>query len=156
MKAVAVEMGYRPGGRSWWETAEGLRFLAMRRRDLSFDRRVDEKLVEIALEGDVVVDSWVLPWILRDRSYNIWVSASDEERARRMARRAGIPVSKALRILRRRDSESKSIYERLYGIRLGEDFTPFHLILDTTQLNPRQVFQTILNTLSQSLHVLTD
>ncbi|GBC70124.1 Cytidylate kinase [archaeon HR01] len=156
LKAVAVEMGYRPGGRSWWETSEGLRFLAMRRRDLSFDRRVDEKLVEIALEGDVVVDSWVLPWILRDRSYNIWVSASDEERARRMARRAGIPVSRALRILRRRDSESKSIYERLYGIRLGEDFTPFHLILDTTQLNPRQVYQAILNTLSQSLHVLTD
>ncbi|MEM3032268.1 MAG: hypothetical protein QXK39_05085, partial [Nitrososphaerota archaeon] len=72
-------------------------------------------------------------------------------RAERMARRAGISVAKAKRILLRRDYESKKIYRRLYGIRLGEDFTPFHLILDTTHLTPIQVYRIILSFLKQSL-----
>ena len=141
LKALAVEMGYRPGGEDWWETPEGLRFLEARMRDSSFDRRVDEKLLEMAREGDVVVDSWVLPWLLKDgESYNIWLSASEEARARRMAKRARISTKKALEILRRRDKESIEIYRKLYGIELGKDFTPFHLVIDTTELTTEQVY----------------
>jgi cytidylate kinase len=145
LKALAVEMGYRPGGRSWWESGEGLRFLSLRKRDLSFDKMVDKKLLEIAERGNVVVDSWVLPWILGDRSLNIWMSASVDVRAERMGRRAGISINRAKRILLRRDSESRRIYRRLYGVRLGEDFSPFHLIIDTTYLTATQVYEIILS-----------
>lgn|GEM_PF-103465 len=145
LKALAVEMGYRPGGRSWWESKEGLRFLSLRKKDLSFDRKVDEKLLEIAERGNVVVDSWVLPWMLGDRSLNIWMSASVDARAERMGRRAGISITRAKRILLKRDSESKRIYRRLYGVRLGENFSPFHLIIDTTYLTATQVYEMILS-----------
>ena len=144
LKALAVEMGYKPGGEDWWEKPEGLRFLETRSRDPSFDKRVDEKLLEMAREGNVVVDSWVLPWLLRDgESYNIWLSASEEARAVRMAKRARIPVGKALEILRKRDAESIEIYRRLYGIELGKDFKPFHLVIDTTELTTEQVYYVV-------------
>ena len=145
LKALAVELGYKPGGKSWWESREGLRFLSLRKKDLSFDKRVDEKLLEIARGGNVVVDSWVLPWILGDHSLNIWMSASVDVRAERMGKRAGIPMARARRILVRRDFESRRIYRRLYGVKLGEDFRPFHLIIDTTYLTSKQVYKIILS-----------
>jgi hypothetical protein len=64
-------------------------------------------------------------------------------RARRMALRSKIPLSKALRILGKRDRESAAIYRRIYGIRIGEDFTPFHLVVDTTRMTPEQVVDVI-------------
>ena len=144
LKAIAVEMGYTPGGKDWWEKEQGLRFLAKRIEDPSFDRRVDEKLLEMASEGDVVIDSWVLPWLLgKDKSYNIWLSASEEARAERMAKRSGLSKKKALEILRQRDRESSEIYKRLYGIELGRDFTPFHLVVDTTLLTEEQVYRVV-------------
>ena len=144
LKAIAVEMGYTPGGKDWWEKEHGLRFLAKRMEDPSFDRRVDEKLLEMASEGDVVIDSWVLPWLLgKDKSYNIWLSASEEARAERMAKRSGLSKKKALEILRQRDRESSEIYKRLYGIELGRDFTPFHLVVDTTLLTEEQVYRVV-------------
>jgi len=144
LKALAVEMGYRPGGREWWEMREGLEFLSERRRNLSFDRMVDEKLLEMCREGGVVVDSWVLPWLVKDgESFNVWLGASERARAERMARRSSLTVKQALRILRKRDRESSAIYQRLYGIRLGQDVSPFHLIVDTTHLTSEQVFRAV-------------
>ena len=144
LKALAVEMGYRPGGRDWWEKEEGMRFLAKRMEDPSFDRRVDEKLLEMAEEGNVVIDSWVLPWLLgKEKSYNIWLGASEEARAERMARRSGLSRRKALEVLRQRDRESSEIYRRLYGVELGKDFRPFHLVVDTTLLSEEQVYRVV-------------
>jgi len=139
LKALAREMGYRPIGAGWWETPKGLEFLRLRSRDPSFDKKVDRKLLEVCRRGGVVVDSWVIPWLFKGRSLNIWITADKKVRARRMALRSKIPVSKALRILNRRDRESAAIYRRIYGIRIGEDFTPFHLVVDTTRMTPEQV-----------------
>ncbi len=145
LKALAVDMGYKPGGKDWWETREGLEFLNERRRNPSFDKLVDQKLLEMCREGGVVVDSWVLPWLLGSgESYNVWLGASERARAERMAQRSGLTVAQALRILRKRDRESSNIYKRLYGIELGKDFKPFHLVIDTTSLTPQQVFRLVL------------
>jgi len=139
LKALAKEMGYRPTGAGWWETAKGLEFLKLRGKDPSFDRRVDRKLLEVCRRGGVVVDSWVIPWLFKGRSLNVWITADKKVRAKRMASRSKISVSRALRILAKRDRESAAIYRRIYGIRIGEDFRPFHLIVDTTRMKPEQV-----------------
>jgi len=75
LKALAREMGYRPTGAGWWETAKGLEFLRLRSRDPSFDKKVDRKLLEVCRRGGVVVDSWVIPWLFKGRSLNIWITA---------------------------------------------------------------------------------
>ncbi|HEX69323.1 MAG TPA: AAA family ATPase [Candidatus Bathyarchaeota archaeon] len=142
LKELAVEAGYKPSGEDWWETEEGRRFLNMRMEDPNFDRKVDEKLIEAAKEGNIVLDSWTMPWLL-DEGFKIWLDASLEIRASRTAKRDKISLEKAKKLIMEREKKTREIYRRLYGFNLGEDFSPFHIILDTNKLNADEVFKTL-------------
>lgn len=142
LKALAVEGGRKPGGADWWETEEGKSFLQQRERNLDFDKRVDEKLLEWAGKGDVVLDSWTMPWLLKG-GFKVWLEVSPEERAKRIARRDRLSPEEALESLRERDAKTGKIYESLYGFKLGEDFAPFNLVLDTNDLESHEVFRVI-------------
>jgi cytidylate kinase len=142
LKALAIEVGYKPLNRGWWESEEGLKFLQQRRCDLGFDRKVDTKLLEYAKRGNVVLDSWTMPWLFND-GFNIWVDASKEVRAKRLAKRDNLSLSGALKILEEKEETTKQIYKELYGFSLGEDFSPFDLVLDTDKLDADEVFQTV-------------
>jgi len=140
LKTVAIEKGYKPMERGWWESTEGLRFLENRMKDFNFDKTVDKKLMEIAEKGNVILDSWTMPWLLKE-GFKVWLEASLEERAKRIARRDRISVDQALKALKVKEEKTKAIYKKLYGFSLGEDLTPFHLILDTNNLNVEEIFQ---------------
>ena len=143
LKMLAVERGYKPGGEEWWETEEGFKFLEERLRNPDFDKEVDQKLLELAEKGGVVIDSWTLPWLYKN-GFNIWLKARPEVRARRLSKRSNVSFEEALEMLKNRDRESTELYRRLYGIRLGEDFEPFHLVLDTSNLDENAVFKIVL------------
>ncbi len=142
LKAVACDMGYETTGKGWWETKEGLRFLDERLSNLDIDKKVDEKFLEWAREGGVVLDSWAMPWLLKE-GFRVWLEASEEIRAQRLAKRDRSSAEEALGFLREKEAKTKEIYKKLYGFDLGEDFSPFHLILDVNQLNRDEVFQAL-------------
>jgi cytidylate kinase len=142
LKALAMEEGYKTIERGWWESADGLRFLEKRENDPKFDKAVDEKLLEIAQQGNVILDSWTMPWLLK-KGFKIWLEASPEKRAERIAKRDRIDIKEALKALKNKEEKTKVIYKRFYGFSLGEDFTPFHLILDTDNLTAEEVFQAL-------------
>lgn len=142
LKTLAMEAGFKPTDRGWWESEEGLRFLKKRREDLSFDKRADEKLQEWAMQGDVVLDSWAQAWLLK-QGLKVWLEASTEERARRIAERDRITFNQASNALKEKDGMTQMIYKELYGFDLGEDFSPFDVVLDVTQLSEDEVFNTI-------------
>ena len=105
LKALAIEEGYKPLKRGWWEAEEGMRFLEKREKNLKFDEVVDKKLLELAEEGNVVLDSWTMPWLLK-KGFKIWLDGSQEKRAERIAKRDGISVN-TISLLMRRASENK-------------------------------------------------
>lgn len=142
LKQLAVDRGYRAGGKGWWETPQGLKFLDERSTNPEFDKLVDQKLVELIRGGDVIVDSWVLPWLFED-GFKIWLNASRDVRARRLAKRSRLGIDSAKTILQKKDDESREIYQRLYGVSLGKDFSPFHLVLDTDRLGSTEVFKIV-------------
>src|SRR3972149_9998875 len=142
LKALAAEEGYNATGRGWWESPEGLSFLKKREKNLKFDKAVDDKLLEYAEQGNVLLDSWTMPWLLKT-GFKIWLVASIEKRAERIAERDKITVKEARRVLKEKEAGTKAIYKKLYGFALGEDFKPFHLILDTDKLSAEQVFQVL-------------
>jgi cytidylate kinase len=142
LKAVAIDEGYKDAKYGWWESAEGMRFLERRRQDSEFDCAIDMKLLEFAKEGNVVLDSWTMPWLL-DGGFRIWLEASAERRAERIAGRDGMKFVEALKALRVKERETRSIYRKLYGFDLGGDYKPFHLILDTDNLRAREVFSVL-------------
>ncbi|MDH5690847.1 MAG: AAA family ATPase, partial [Candidatus Bathyarchaeota archaeon] len=98
LKTLAHEEGYDPDIRGWWETAEGLRFLQQRMGDPAFDRRTDEKLLELAEQGNVVLDSWTMPWLLKE-GFKIWLEASPQVRAKRVVNRDDISIEEAIKAL---------------------------------------------------------
>ncbi len=144
LKALAAEKGYQVSGRGFWESPEGLMFLKEREENSKFDKAVDEKLLEYAKEGDVLLDSWTMPWLVKS-GFKVWLLASLEKRAERIAKRDRITVAVAQQMLKEKEAKTKAIYQQLYGFNLGEDFKPFDLILDTDSLNSEEVFQVLCN-----------
>jgi cytidylate kinase len=45
--------------------------------------------------------------------------------------------------LKEKEARTKTIFKKLYGFMLGEDFQPFNLVLDTDNLNAEEVFQVL-------------
>lgn len=142
LKEAALKIGYKASGRGWWESAEGRRFLEQRARDPAFDRRIDDYLLRLAKRGNIVLDSWTMPWLSR-KGFKIWLEVSAEERARRLSRRDKIGIDLAKKIIEEKDGKTKKIYSRLYGFKLGEDYSPFDLILDSEHLSADEVFDVL-------------
>ena len=140
--ALALEEGYRPLERGWWESKEGLSFLEKRGKDPRFDEAIDRKQLEMAKKGNVVLDSWTMPWLLK-KGFKIWLEASSEKRAQRIAGRDRISFDEALEALNQKEKQTRAIYRKMYGFSLGEDFEPFNFVLDTETLNAEEVFQVL-------------
>ena len=139
LKALAKAEGYDMSSQGWWESPEGLSFLKERVNDSKFDKAVDDKLLEYAQQGNVLLDSWTMPWLLKE-GFKIWLMASIEKRAARVAERDKITIKEAFKVLEEKEARTKEIYKNLYGFVLGEDFAPFDLVLDTDNLTANEVF----------------
>ena len=150
LKVLASEEGYNASQPGWWESPQGLKFLKQREGDEKFDRAVDQKLLEYTEKGNVLLDSWTMPWLLKS-GFKIWLLASMEKRAARVAQRDQITVEQALKVLKEKEDRTKGIFEKLYGFMLGEDFKPFNLVLDTERLNAEEVFQVLCNVIDNMI-----
>ena len=142
LKELAKAEGYDVSRQGWWESPEGLNFLKERVNDPKFDKAVDAKLLKYAEQGNVLLDSWTMPWLLKE-GFKIWLMASIEKRAARVAVRDKITIDEAFKVLEEKEARTKAIYKKLYGFVLGEDFAPFDLVLDTDNLNAEEVFEVL-------------
>jgi len=142
LKTLAQEEGYNPDVTGWWETAEGLKFLQQRMGDPAFDKRIDEKLLELAKQGNVVLDSWTMPWLLK-AGFKVWLEASPQVRAKRVMNRDSISIEEAVKALTEKDEKTRQIYKNLYGFDLGNDLSPFNLVLATDELEPDEIFHAV-------------
>ena len=93
-------------------------------------------------QGNVLLDSWTMPWLVKG-GFKIWLSASVERQAERIARRDKMSVGEALVALREKEARTKAIYRGLYGFVSGEDFSPFDFVLDTDNLCADEVFRVL-------------
>lgn len=142
LRALAADEGYNSSSNGWWESPEGLRFLEERKKNPRFDKAVDNKLLEYAAQGHVLLDSWTMPWLVKN-GFKIWLAASVEKQAERIAQRDHMTIPEALQALKEKESRTKAIYKELYGFALSEDFAPFNFILDTDALSAEEVFQVL-------------
>ncbi len=151
LKELAKEEGYEITGEGWWESPDGLNFLEKRVKDPQFDKEVDSKLLNYAKLGNVLLDSWTMPWLLKD-GFKIWLMASLDKRAARVAERDKLTVEQAYAVLKEKEAQTKAIYKKLYGFSLDEDFTPFNFILDTDNLNADQVFEVLCRVIDNTVY----
>ncbi len=143
LKEMAMKQGYPAGGKEWWDSEEGMKFLEQRKGDSQFDKRLDEILVRKAEEGGISMTSWVMPWIFHGDSIKIWLEASREERAKRISERDKISFEEAVKVLEKRDTENRAHYKNLYGYTLDKDLDVFDLIVDTDGIKPDAIMKKI-------------
>ena len=138
LKEIAEEQGFKTGGDDWWDTQEGMSFLSQRQENSEFDKKVDEKLKKHFLDGNVVITSYTLPWLV-EGGVKIWLDGSKENSAQRMTTRDNMSKDSALEIVQKRYQENKKIYKALYGFEFGEDLSLFDKIIETDGLDASQV-----------------
>jgi cytidylate kinase len=136
VKEIAAEKAKKNVG--WWESKEAMKFMEQRSADSSFDKQLDALLLKLVDKGNAAFDSWTLPW-LSNKGYKIWLVASPEVRARRMAERNNKPYKEALEVIRKREKLNIPHYRNLYGFEFGKDLSPFHLVLNTEDLSEKEV-----------------
>ncbi len=139
LKDLAKQQGYDISLQGWWESSVGINFLKERASDPKFDKAVDDKMLEYAEQGNVLLDSWTMPWLLKS-GFKIWLEASFEKRAARVAERDKMTLDEAVKMLQEKETRTKAIYKELYGFVLGQDMAPFDFILDTDNLGADEVY----------------
>ena len=138
LKELAEEEGFKTGGDDWWDTQEGMNFLSQRQENSEFDKKVDDKLKKHFLDGNVVITSYTLPWLV-EGGIKIWLEGSKENSAQRMTTRDSLSKDAALEIVQKRYQENKKIYKALYGFEFGEDLSVFDKIIETDTYDASQV-----------------
>ena len=154
LKELAEEIGFETKGDDWWDTQEGINFLSHRQKNSEFDKNVDDKLKKLFSQGNVVITSYTLPWLVKG-GVKIWLAGSKENSAQRMITRDNLSKNDALEIVQKRYNENKIIYKTLYGFEFGEDLSVFHKIIETDDLNAEQVLEIAKSTVREFFEAKT-
>ena len=102
--------------------------------DPSIDRLIDEETMKEAEEGNVVIDGQLAGWVLKEKSdLRIYLTAPDDVRVLRIAKRDGVGLEEAKRQTAQRERIQIERYRRHYGLNV-EDKSIYHLVLDSSIL----------------------
>jgi len=125
-------------------------FLEQREKNSEFDKKVDEKLVELFKGGGMVITSYTLPWLV-ENGIKIWLAASHDSSSKRMQNRDKMSSKEAFEVTKERYDKNKSLYKKLYDFNFGEDISVFDAIINTDNLTAKQVIEISKETVSNLL-----
>lgn len=149
MEKGAVDLGATRQNDGYWETEEGARRLRERlSEDEPVDLAADRLLLEEVERGEVVIDSWSLPW-LSGKGIKVHLMADLEVRARRAALRGGLTPDQARERIAAKDEDTRHLFLRLYGFDIQRDLEGvFHHTIDANTLDAEEVLKLTLTLLS--------
>lgn len=150
LKDMAKEQGFDSEGDDWWDTKDGMKFLAQRNENSEFDKRVDDRLVDLFKKGGMVITSYTLPWLVDD-GIKIWLEGSHASSTKRMVNRDDMTSSEAYKITKERYDKNKALYKKLYDFDFGDDTSVFDVIINTDNLNAKQVIDVAKETVRKLL-----
>jgi cytidylate kinase len=110
-----------------------------------YDKELDARQVEMAMaRKDCVLGSRLAIWMLEEADLKVYLTASTEERARRVFKREGGSYEQRLEQTRTRDRNDSARYRRIYGID-NSDTRFADLVIDTSDKDPEQIAQMIVD-----------
>ena len=121
---------------------------AIAENDPSIDRMIDSRIVEIArAHSEIILESRLSAYMLARNgipAFKILLDASPDVRMARVGVREGETLEEATaKTVERQNSEAKR-YMKYYGIDIN-DFSVYDLVLNTDDMTPDQVLETILD-----------
>ncbi|WP_456418383.1 (d)CMP kinase [Methanocaldococcus infernus] len=110
------------------------------------DKEIDKRQVELAKEGNIVLEGRLAAWMLLKNNIkptlSIWFKAPIEVRAKRIAEREKISYEEALKNMTLREESEKKRYKEIYDIDLDNLFI-YDLIIDTSKWDIEGVFNIV-------------
>jgi predicted cytidylate kinase len=101
--------------------------------DRSIDRKLDDRQVEVARRGDVILEGRLAGFLTHRAGLpgtRVWLEAPFPVRARRVAARETIEVAQASEEIRVRQEAERTRYLEFYGFDL-DDHSIYDLVIDT-------------------------
>jgi cytidylate kinase len=123
-------------------------FSRLAETDDQYDLYLDRHQVELASAGGCVLGSRLAIWLLPQASLRVYLTASLQERARRIALREGLDPAVARQAVEDRDNRDRQRYLRIYRIDV-DDYRLADLVVDTEKGQPPYVVEVILSALRQ-------
>jgi cytidylate kinase len=115
------------------------------------DKKIDSMAIELAKNGNVVLEGHLTAWVVRPYAdLCIYLKASREIRAKRVATRYNKSFEEALREVTDREELNRKRYLAIYGIDI-RDLSIFDLVLDTTYLSINDAVRISLDFICTSL-----
>ena len=121
-------------------------FNALCERDHSIDRKLDEAMEARARHGDVVLEGRLAGYFAAKGelpALKIWLTASDEVRARRVAEREDGDWREVLRVNEERHSSDARRYLEIYGADLA-DRSVYDVVLSTDDSTPEDLVEQLV------------
>lgn len=123
------------------------KFGELAKNDPSYDRMLDDRMIEIARENDTIILEGRLTAYMLTRhgleAFKVYLDADLEERASRISKREGIPMEVALERIKERERCEAARYLDYYDIDIS-DRSVYDMVLDTTTIPAEKVADIIL------------
>ena len=121
-------------------------FNRLSEQDHTIDRQLDARMAEYARAGNVILEGRLAAFIARQEGVDalkVFLRASDEVRARRVAQREGTDWRAVLQQNRVRQGSDSKRYRDIYGFDL-DDTSIYDLVLDSDGQSPQALAEEIL------------
>ncbi len=123
--------------------------------DASIDKAIDDKAIEEASKGCIVVDGHISAWTLENTAHlKVLVMAPINVRAERIARRDGKSIEEALTEIRVREESESRRFMKFYGINIF-DLSIFDLIVNSEKFSEEEVFEIVMTAVKAVLSKLS-
>jgi predicted cytidylate kinase len=149
-KKAEIKGSFGEKNLGWWESIEAKQAFDKRLNQTKFDELLDKKLLELIGKGNIVMDSWTMGY-LNSKGFKIWLNASIETRAKRIAKRNNQSFEEVLKAIKLKEEKTTEIYKKIYGFTLGEELEKFDLVIDTEKISEKKVREIALNALKKVL-----
>ncbi len=137
-RSLAKERGYTLA--EFGETAS---------KDHNIDMEIDKKTVEIAKNGDFILEGRLAGVMLHENnipSFKVWLDADIDTRAGRIAKREGGNQEEIKNRILERELCEKKRYEDIYEVNL-DDKNIYDLVIETSNISAEEVVKLILDEL---------
>ena len=109
----------------------------------SVDIELDKKQVHLAADGNCVLGSRLAIWMIDDADLKVYLKASPEVRAGRIAYREKGTIEQKIAETEDRDHKDSERYKKTYGIDMN-DYSCADLVIDAEDNNEYEVVDIIL------------
>jgi predicted cytidylate kinase len=116
------------------------------------DSELDERQLELARSGDLILEGRVAGWITWKngvKAFKVWLDADLEVRAERVCRREDKDKETVIWEIKEREDSEHARYQTLYNFDLT-DTSFYNLTINTGPLTPEQISDQIINELKES------